>query len=357
MGPRHQDRRHQGRLSSVLSEAALSGLAARALVGLGLAPRDAADAARILVLGELMGLSTHGVGRIESYGERLDLGGIKARPDIRVERVAPTIARVDGDNGVGPLVGMRALEAAMDMARESGVGIAFARASNHFGPVSPYCLIAAEAGLASIVGSNASTTIAPWGGRDARLGNSPMGFGVPDPGGLPIILDMAMSVVARAKIRSAAKRGESIPPTWATDKDGKPTTDAKAALDGFLLPIGDYKGYGLALIVDLFAGLLSGAAYLTHVQSWSDNPERPSDLGHFFFLIDARRLGPPEWLAERMRDFRDILHETPPADPAAPVLLPGEIEATKLARHRRDGIAIDAQLLAKLQAFGARRPN
>lgn len=341
-------------MSGTLTEAALAGLAARALVGLGLEASDAADCARVLVLGELMGLSTHGVGRIESYGERIDLGGIKARPAIRVERVAPAMARVDGDNGVGPLVGMRALEAAMALAREAGVGAVFARASNHFGPVAPYSLIAAEAGFASIIGSNATTTIAPTGGREARLGNSPVGFCVPNPGGRPVILDMALSMVARAKIRNAAKRGEAIPPTWATDREGNPTTDPKAALDGFLLPIGGHKGYGLALIVDLFAGLLSGAAYLTRVSSWSDNPEAPQDLGHFFFLIDASRLGPAQWLADRMRDFAAILHDTPPADPAAPVLLPGEIELDRLDRHRRDGIALDPVLLAKLEALAAR---
>jgi len=337
-----------------LTEAALAGLATRALAGLGLEARDAADCARILVLGELMGLSTHGVGRIESYGERIDLGGIKARPAIRVERVAPAMARVDGDNGVGPLVGMRALQAAIALARETGVGAVFARASNHFGPVAPYSLIAAEAGFASIIGSNATTTIAPTGGREARLGNSPVGFCVPNPGGRPVILDMALSMVARAKIRNAAKRGESIPPTWATDREGNPTTDPKAALDGFLLPIGGHKGYGLALIVDLFAGLLSGAAYLTHVSSWSDNPEAPQDLGHFFFVIDASRLGPADWLAARMRDFAAILHDTPPADPAAPVLLPGEIELDRLDLHRRDGLALDPALLAKLEALAAR---
>jgi ureidoglycolate dehydrogenase (NAD+) len=341
-------------VSGTLTEAALAGLATRALVGLGLEASDAADCARVLVLGELMGLSTHGVGRIESYGERIDLGGIKARPAIRVERVAPAMARVDGDNGVGPLVGMRALEAAMALAREAGVGAVFARASNHFGPVAPYSLIAAEAGFASIIGSNATTTIAPTGGREARLGNSPVGFCVPNPGGRPVILDMALSMVARAKIRNAAKRGEAIPPTWATDREGNPTTDPKAALDGFLLPIGGHKGYGLALIVDLFAGLLSGAAYLTRVSSWSENPEAPQDLGHFFFLFDAARLGPPEWLAGRMRDFAAILHDTPPADPAAPVLLPGEIELDRLDRHRRDGIALDPVLLAKLEALAAR---
>ncbi|HRA21947.1 MAG TPA: Ldh family oxidoreductase [Usitatibacteraceae bacterium] len=341
-------------MNGKLTEAALAGLATRALAGLGLEARDAADCARILVLGELMGLSTHGVGRIESYGERIDLGGIKARPAIRVERVAPAMARVDGDNGVGPLVGMRALQAAIALARETGVGAVFARASNHFGPVAPYSLIAAEAGFASIIGSNATTTIAPTGGREARLGNSPVGFCVPNPGGRPVILDMALSMVARAKIRNAAKRGESIPPTWATDREGNPTTDPKAALDGFLLPIGGHKGYGLALIVDLFAGLLSGAAYLTHVSSWSDNPEAPQDLGHFFFVIDASRLGPADWLAARMRDFAAILHDTPPADPAAPVLLPGEIELDRLDLHRRDGLALDPALLARLEALAAR---
>jgi ureidoglycolate dehydrogenase (NAD+) len=339
---------------ATIGEEALRALAVNALVGLGLRREDAAEAARILVLGDLFGVHTHGVSRIESYGERLDLGGIKARPDIRVERVAAAVAKIDGDNGVGPLVGARALEAAMAMARESGTGIVFARNSNHFGPIAPYNYLAAEAGFASIVGSNATTTIAPTGGSEARLGNSPLGIGVPNPNGRAVILDMALSVVARAKIREAMKRGESIPDTWATDKDGRPTTDPKAALDGFLLPIGGYKGYGLALIVDLFAGLLSGAAYLTHVQSWSDAPEKPQDLGHFFFLIDTRKLGTAAWLAERMEDFAAILHATPATDAANPVRLPGENELNRLERHRRDGVVVDSTLLEKLATLAAR---
>jgi len=344
-------------LNAKLTEAELGELATGALVGLGLAPPDAGAAARILVLAELFGIQTHGVGRIESYGERLDLGGIKARPAIRIERVAPAIVKVDGDNGVGPLVGMRTLEAAMELARDCGVGIALARASNHFGPISPYSLLAAEAGYASIIGSNATTTIAPSGGADARLGNNPLGFGVPNPGGRPFLLDMAMSVVARARIRNAAKRGEAIPPTWATDKEGRPTIDPDAALAGFLLPIGGYKGYGLALVVDLFAGLLSGASYLTHVSSWLENPERPQDLGHFFVLIDTKRLGPPEELARRMQDFLAILHATPRADAATPVLVPGDIELDRLERHRRDGIAIDPALRTTLETLAARRAS
>jgi ureidoglycolate dehydrogenase (NAD+) len=341
-------------MKTTVTEARLGELAAGALRGFGLSARDAADASRILVLADLFGTHTHGVSRIESYGERLDLGGIKARPDIRCERVAPSMVKVDGDNGVGPLVGYRALEAAMEIARESGMAIAFARGSNHFGPVAPYCLIAAQAGYASIICSNASTTIAPWGGRGERLGNNPLGMCVPDPAGDPIILDMAMSVVARAKIRQALARGESIPPTWATDRDGKPTSDPKAALEGFLLPAGGYKGYGLALMVDLLAGVLSGAAFLTQVRSWVDHPDEPQNLGHFFLLFDTKSLGAAPWLAERMREFRSIIHATPPADAAAPVLLPGEIELTNLVRQRREGISLDAGLVAKLEGYAAR---
>jgi ureidoglycolate dehydrogenase (NAD+) len=165
---------------------------------------------------------------------------------------------------------------------------------------------------------------------------------------------MAMSVVARAKIRQALSRGEPIPPNWATDKAGQPTADPKAALDGFLLPMGGHKGYGLALIVDLLAGLLSGAAYLTHVKSWVEAPDEPQNLGHFFLLIDTRRLGAEAWLAERMADFLSILHASPPADPALPVLAPGEIELGNLARHRAEGIQMEPKVLAHARALAAR---
>lgn len=337
-----------------LKESELNALAVRALVGAGVPHADAVDAARILVLADLFGLHTHGLSRIESYAERLRVGGINPRAKVRVERVAPALAKVDGDNGVGPLVGLRALEAATELARETGVGIALARSSNHFGPISPYNYLAAQGGFASMVCSNASVTIAPWGGGEARFGNSPIGFGVPNPGSHPFMLDMAMSVVARAKIRNALKRGERIPDTWATDRHGNPTNDPKAALDGFLLAIGGHKGYGLALVVDLLAGLLSGAAYLTHVKSWLDEPGEPQNLGHFFLLFDTARLGTAEWLAQRMADFCRILRSTPPADPDRPVLVPGDIEIATLQRHRRDGVTLEAGLQEKLEAIASR---
>lgn len=336
------------RIQTVWLEDDLTPLAIRAFMGLGMPHADAVEVVRVLVQADLFGLSTHGLSRIESYGERLSVRGINPQPKITVQSPAPALRLVDGNNGVGPVVGMHALQAAMDAASQCGIGMAFARGSNHFGPISPYSLFAAEKGFASIIGSNATTTIAPWGGSDARLGNSPLGFGVPNPDGKPFLLDMAMSVVARAKIRNAFKRGESIPDTWATDAKGVPTTDPKSALDGFLLPIGGHKGYGLALMVDMFAGLLSNAAYLTHVKSWVDAPDEPQNLGHFFILIDTTKLGSPQWLAARMMDFAEILHDSPAADPARPVIVPGEIELARMAHQKQNGIVLDAAVVELL---------
>ncbi|HWK72056.1 MAG TPA: Ldh family oxidoreductase [Burkholderiaceae bacterium] len=337
-----------------VEQSRLTEITVKALQTYGLSEPDARSTAEILVLADMFGLHTHGVSRVESYGERLDLGGIKASAEMKIEKSALAISKLDGDNGIGPLVGQTALKEAMALAQQTGVGVVFARGSNHFGPISPYAFLAAQQGFASFICSNATTTIAPWGGRDARLGNSPLGFGIPNPGGDPFLLDMALSVVARAKIRQALQQGAAIPSTWATDKEGRPTTDPKAALSGFLMAIGGHKGYGLALVVDLLAGLLSGASYLTRIQSWVDNPEAPQDLGHFFLLIDTARLGGADWLRDRMEDFRGILHDTPAADPAMPVIVPGELELDKYRLAQTSGVEVEKASMEHLLERTAR---
>ena len=340
----------------LMAEEELLTLATSTLAALGLPHEDAADAARILVYADMFGIHTHGVERILSYGERLKIGGIKARAAVTATPLSPSIISIDGDNGLGPLVGMRALEAAMEAAKTNGLALALVRGSNHFGPICPYSYIAAQNGFATLIGSNATTTIAPWGGSEAKLGNNPFGFGLPNPGGDPLMLDMAMSVVARAKIRSAAKAGERIPDSWATDRDGNPTTDPAAALGGFLQPVGGHKGYGLALVVDLIAGLLSGAAYLSHVKSWVDTPEEPQNLGHYFLLIDVGRLGSSAWLTERISDFTSILHDTPPRSEDSPVVVPGEIEMTAYRYAQQHGVEIDRNVLTALESLLPKLP-
>ena len=336
-----------------VTEQQLLDIATSALSGFGLAGNDASDAARILVYADMFGIHTHGVERILSYGQRLKIGGIKANPNITATALTPSIISVDGDNGLGPLVGMRALQAAMEAVRTNGLALALVKGSNHFGPICPYSYIAAKEGFATLIGSNATTTIAPWGGSEAKLGNNPFGFGLPNPDGDPFMLDMAMSVVARAKIRSAEKAGERIPDSWATDRDGNPTTDPAEALGGFLQPVGGHKGYGLALVVDLIAGLLSGAAYLSHVKSWVDNPEEPQNLGHYFILIDVARLGPSDWLANRLEDFMSILQDTTPVSEDNGVVVPGELEMNAYRMAKINGIEMDRELVTGLERLSS----
>lgn len=334
---------------AVLPATELEALAARALLAGGMRADDAAEAARILVLADLFGIRTHGVQRVAEYVGRVRAGGIDPQARPRIERVGGALMRVDGANGLGPLVASRALHAAMQAAHGAGIAAAFVRGSNHLGAVMPYCYIAARHGFASIIASNAAASIAPAGGRGARVGNNPLGIGVPRPGGDPVILDMAMSVAARARIRAAAKAGTPIPDGWATDPAGLPTTDPAAAMAGFLLAMGGHKGYGLALMVDMLAGVLSGAGFLTRVEAWDKAPEKPQDLGHVLILIDTTRLGLAETLAGRIDDFRAILHDTPPADPATPVRLPGEASMALHRQRLEQGVPVAAEDLARLR--------
>lgn len=338
-----------------LSTQDLTDLAVQSFQNNGLAYQDAIDTSTVLVMADLFGISTHGVSRIPSYVDRLKCGGINKEAQIKVESVAPAMIKIDGDNGLGPLIGMRALKLAIETARTTGVAMAWVKGSNHFGPIAPYCAIAAEEGFATIIASNATSTITPWGGKDARVGNNPIGFGVPRPGADPLILDIALSVAARAKIRNAHKNGQSIPQGWATDANGYPTTNPGEALNGFLLPVGGHKGYGLALMVDMLAGLLSGAAFLTQVSSWQDQPDKPQNLGHFFLLMDTKRLGSSDWLSKQMSDFVDTLHETPAAIPESPVLVPGELEFRRMKEQTENGIELPIELVTQIKIIAIKK--
>jgi LDH2 family malate/lactate/ureidoglycolate dehydrogenase len=331
----------------------LTALATAILADTGVADGHARNAARVLVEGDLMGIGTHGVDRLFVYTDRLRRGGMNPKAAIRVEDKAPSLALVDGDNGLGPAVGWAALEAVLRLARDTGIAYVGVRRSNHFGALAPYALAACEAGFVMIAGTSASTTMAPWGGREVRIGNNPLAIAAPVPGGPHFILDMAMSVAARGKIRAARDSGEPIPAGWAADANGLPTTDPVAALKGFLLPVGGHKGSGLSQAVDILSGALSGAAFLTGIASWVDKPDEPSGLGHFFILIDPARLLSREAFGARMAEFRDTIRGTPAAEADKPVLFPGEREQARRATALRDGIALPGDTLAHLRALVA----
>ena len=324
----------------------------------GIPSADAGTIAEILVMADLQGIETHGIRRVAPYIARIHDGVFNPTPDIRVERTATAVAIVDGDDGLGPVIGVRGLLNAIEIAKECGVAYVSCRNSQHFGALAPYALRAAEAGVVCFLGTNAFATMAPTGGREVRLGNNPFGLGAPRRDAPPFILDIAMSVVARGKIRQSQERGEAIPLGWALDPAGVPTTNPLEALKGFVQPIGNHKGYGLALMVDILAGVLSGGAVGTEVKSMFQQTSEAQRVSHFFIAIDPSRILGIDAYYERMETLCRLMTSTPPFDAASPVMIPGEIEARTYAERHLGGIPMRPKELAALQALAAgQTPN
>lgn len=314
----------------------------------------AEDAAQMLVTAEMMGIGTHGLARVEAYVARLRSGG--ANPDAvpAIIAPAPALRQVDGQNGLGAAVAIRATRAAIEAARDVGVGAAFCRSSTHLGALAPQLLHAAEAGFAAIFTTNTAPMIAPKGGHRPVVGNTPIGIALPDAGGDHVILDMAMSVVARSKVRQAAAKGEPIPDSWATDELGQPTTDAAAAMKGLMQAIGGGKGANLALTLDLLAGGLSGAAMMSEIPNANLDPRAVANVGHMFIVIDAAKLIAPEVLAQRLNDARDLVRSSATSDdPSDAPRLPGARALAELRHAQETGIAVEPDLLARLRALAA----
>ena len=241
--------------------AQLAKFVTRAFVAAGLPEAQAQTVARYMVEADLRGSDTHGVIRLPLYIRRLRAGGINAKPNIRVISERTSVALLDGDNGMGHLVMHSAALLAIEKAKENGIGWVGARMSNHAGPAALYVTMPLAhdmIGLYFAVGSN--NHLPPWGGSESLLGTNPMAVAVPAFEEPPIVLDMAPTVAAYGKVRLKAQRGEAMPIGWMIDREGKPLTDPKRADEGHLLPIGDYKGYGLSLIIALLAGALNRAA-------------------------------------------------------------------------------------------------
>jgi LDH2 family malate/lactate/ureidoglycolate dehydrogenase len=276
---------------------------------------------------------------------------MKPCPNITVKSLAPAVKIVYGDDGLGPVVAARGMKEAMDLAKEMGIGFAGCKDSNHFGAAAPYPLMACKERMIGIVGTNAVPTIAPWGGLEQLVGNNPIAIGVPYEGSAPFVLDMAMSVSSRGRIREMAARKERIPEGWALDSQGRPTTDPLEGLKGFVLPIGAYKGYGLAVAMDILSGVLTGGAFSTGAKSLIQQWEEPTHLGHFFIAIDPIRFMPWEVFSDRMKQLCDMLRGARRIDPQNPVLTAGEPEAELECIRRMNGIPVDSKTLTALKGL------
>ncbi len=322
----------------------------------GMPPADAQAAAALLVEADLRGVDSHGVVRVPIYVERLLAGAIAARPKVGIARQTRSTAVVDGDNGMGQIVSIYAMQLAIDKARTEGEP-AFVSVynSNHFGAASSYVEMAAAndmIGFAYTIGG--INHMVPWGGAEAMLGNNPFAIGLPQRGEAPVVLDMACSVAARGKIIVAAKQNTPIPEGWAVDRNGVPTTDPHAALDGFVSPVGGPKGYALTLAVGMLSTMLSGAGFGHEVTHMYDDLERPQNIGHLFGVLPIAAFEDVEHYKDRMAQAAADIRGVRRALGVDRIFLPGEREAISLRRLTAEGVPIPPAVLAELQAVARR---
>lgn len=330
---------------------ALQEFATACLQRLGVPADDALEVAGCLVAAELRGIDSHGMVRLPVYGARVAVDAVKAKPDMQATATGTTAALLDGDNGLGPVVGARAMELAIDMARRHGTGLVGVRQSNHFGPAAYYVEKAIAEGMIGVAISNAPPNMAPFGGRLRFLGTNPLGIGIPAGEEPPLVFDASTSVAARGKIIVAAHEGQAIPEGWAIDPEGYPTTDAAKALAGAVLPFGGAKGSAISFIIDIFCGVLTGAAFASHLNTLEDL-SRVQNVGHVVAAIRTDLFLPADSFRTRMDEILRMLKACPPAPGVDQVLVPGELEFEHQARAMEQGVQLPPSVVTQLRTFG-----
>ena len=317
------------------------------LKGLNATQDEAELVADCLVRAEMRGIDTHGVYFLKLLSDRIDARMIHIPTPLKVIREDHTTAILDGGNGLGQVAAHRAMKMSIQKARDFGMGITLVRNTNHIGILAFYTPMAAEEGMVGIVMSNSAPSMSPWGGAEPFLGTNPISIAIPGGPDGPLVLDMSSSVVARGKIRRAQRMKENIPLGWALDETGSPTTDPVAALKGTLLPIGGPKGYGLALMIDIFAGLLSGSQYGPEVKTFHQ-PLGPTGIGVFTMAIDIERFMPLHQFRSLMTSYAGSIKKIKKAKGVSRIYLPGEIESEREKKSVTEGIELDLTVIKGL---------
>jgi L-2-hydroxycarboxylate dehydrogenase (NAD+) len=328
---------------------ALKDFIATAFEKAGMPQADAETVGALMAEADLQGSDGHGVIRLPQYLKRIKAGGVNLRPNIRVEKEKAGMALLHGDNGMGHLVMKRAAELAIAKAKNAGVAWVGAHWSNHAGPASLYARMTLAhdmVGLYFAVGN--ANHLPPWGGLDMLLSTNPIAAAIPAGEEPPIVLDMATTVAAYGKVKAKAARGESMPEGWMIDRQGKPLTDPKRADEGFLLPIGGYKGYGLALVVGLIAGTLNNAAMGKDLVDFNRDAGGATNTGQAIVAIDPDAFGDlAHFKAEVDRLVRDLrASERMPG--VERIFMPGEQSHEKRVAQAKNGITIAPQLMQTL---------
>ena len=332
----------------------LRGFIARAFLAVGMRERDAEAIARLMAEADLQGSDGHGAIRLAPYLKRIKAGGVNLHPEIRIVRERAAMALIHGDNGMGHVVMKRAAELAIAKARTAGVAWVGAQWSNHAGPASLYARMAMEEGMVGLyfaVGN--ANHLPPWGGLDMLLSTNPIAVAVPAGDEPPIVLDMATTVAAYGKVKAKAAKGEAMPEGWMIDREGKPLTDPKRAAEGFLLPIGGYKGYGLAMIVGLLAGTLNGAAMGSDVIDFNADVSTPTNTGQAIMAIDPAAFGEPEEFRASVDKLVRELRASQRMPGVDRIWMPGEQSHERRIAYARDGIPIADAVWTALDGVAA----
>lgn len=338
----------------LIPEPVLRDFSVRSFAKSGFSKKYAEWMSDTLIRTELRGVPSHGIVRLPFYCQRLLVKGSNPKPKVTVVKSKPATLLIDGDNGLGQIIGIKAMEMVIKRARRQGVCFAGVRNSCHFGMTSYYPLMACQEGMIGMAGSNTATVMAPWGGGKSAIGNNPLAITVPTGKPYPLVLDMAMSVVSGGKVRLEAVKGSKIPLGWILDEKGRPTDNpADMFPNGTLLPMG-YKGFGLAIMIEILSGILTQAAILKEIKLWFDKPAEPVNLGHFFMAFDIGAFLPLEAFKKRVDGLIDELKASPPMAGSTGVTMPGELEYLSEQKMLKEGIPVPAGVIKTLDDFAER---
>ncbi|HET7547462.1 MAG TPA: Ldh family oxidoreductase [Usitatibacter sp.] len=336
---------------STVSVAELERLMRAALARSGASPAMAEATARALAAAETEGLASHGASRIPQYCGHVKNGRANGAAMPVVARDAKAACLVDAQGGLAFEACGLAVQEAIRRAKEFGVAFVSVTNSNHFGVAAWHLEPIAEAGLVGLAFGNSPAAMPAWGGRRALFGTNPIAAVFPRRDAPPLVIDVSLSAVARGKIMVAAREGKTIPEGWAVDKEGRPTRDAKAALEGSMLPAGGVKGAMLALVVELLACALSGAAFGFESDSFFSEQGKATRIGQGFLAIDPGALAGREVFLERVEALVAAMLEDPD------VRLPGARRLAQREKARQNGVTVPDDLLSRIRALAGEAPG
>ena len=307
--------------------------------------------ANALINAELVGAPTHGLSRLKMYCDRINKKVINPKPKIKIKKISQSIAHIDADNSIGFVAADIGIKHAINNAKKTGFGLVGIKRSGHYGLSGYYAEQAVKKNLIAFCFTNAPPAIAPHGAKKSLFGTNPICFGTPTSSKVPFILDTSVSVINRGKIRVAARSGKKIPEGVALDKNGKPTTDAKKALAGVQLPIAGFRGSGLAWMVDILSGVLTGGNHGGKVKDPFDDFSGPQNIGHLFIVIKPNLF--VNNYNQRIKENIKRIKKLPKIKGVKKILYPGQNKLERYKKNLKKAITIPKNILEDLKKLNA----